>query len=122
MANLQLIKIIAERKKISIRELAERIGVSEQQIHIMSRTNSTKITTLEKIAKVLDVPITCFFDEQPAGVTTNGDYSAGAVGGNATVNVGDAVLMERIKWMEAMLNEKDERIRDLQSRLSSPAS
>ena len=54
-----------------------------------------------------------------AGVTTNGDYSAGAVGGNATVNVGDAVLMERIKWMETLLNEKDERIRDLQSRLPS---
>lgn len=119
MANLQLIKILAEKKKIPITELAARVGVSENQIHLMSRTNSTKITTLEKIAKVLDVPITCFFDEQPAGVTTNGDYSAGAVGGNATVNVGDAVLMERIKWMEAMLNEKDERIRDLQSRLTS---
>ncbi len=47
MANLQKIKDIAERKKISIRELAERVGLKENQIHVMCRTNSTKIDTLE---------------------------------------------------------------------------
>ena len=85
----------------------------------IQRGGNVNVDTLISLAYGLGVPVGYFFDEEPAGVTTNGDYSAGAVGGNATVNVGDAVLMERIKWMEAMLNEKDERIRDLQSRLTS---
>lgn len=65
MANLQLIKLIAEKKKMALTELAERVGVSEQQIHLMVRKNSTKIETLEKIANVLQVPVSSFFDEEP---------------------------------------------------------
>ena len=63
MANLQNIKNIAERKGMTIRELADRVGLKENQIHVMCRTNSTKIDTLEKIAKELGVSISCFFDE-----------------------------------------------------------
>lgn len=63
MANLQLIKELAEQKKISVRELAEKVGLKENQIHVMCRSNSTKIDTLEKIAHVLDVPVSLFFNE-----------------------------------------------------------
>lgn len=78
MANLQKIKELAELRKISIRELADRIGVKENQIHVMCRTNSTKIDTLEKIADALGVPTTYFFEEKvteeyntPGGVGKN---------------------------------------------------
>ena len=64
MANLQRIKDLAETRKISIRELADRVGVKENQIHVMCRTNSTKIETLEKIAHELGVPAAYFFDDE----------------------------------------------------------
>lgn len=63
MANLFKIKDLAENRKISIRDLAERVGLKENQIHVMCRTNSTKIETLEKIAHELNVPVAYFFDE-----------------------------------------------------------
>lgn len=64
MANLQKIKDLAEARKISIRELAEKVGVKENQIHVMCRTNSTKIDTLEKIAHELGVSAAYFFDDE----------------------------------------------------------
>ena len=66
MANLYKIKSLAEQKGISLRELASKVGISEQQIHLMCRVNSTKVNTLEKIANILQVPTSTFFDDQPA--------------------------------------------------------
>lgn len=75
MANLFLIKQFAEKKNIAITELANIVGVSEQQIHLMVRKNSTKIETLEKIAKALEVPVSCFFEEDDVEVRAAGrDY------------------------------------------------
>lgn len=64
MPNLLKIKEIAEAQGISIRALADAIGVKENQIHVMVRTNSTKIETLEKIANTLHVPVAVFFNER----------------------------------------------------------
>lgn len=63
MANLHLIKTLAEKQNLPIKKLADMAGVSEQQIHLMCRTGSTKINTLEKIANILNVPISYFFEE-----------------------------------------------------------
>lgn len=62
MANLQLIKDIASAKKITIEELAKKVGINSQAIHVMVRTGSTRIETLEKIASVLEVPAYIFMD------------------------------------------------------------
>ena len=66
MANLQKIKDLADKRQMSIRELAEKVGLRENQLHVICRTNSTKIDTLEKIAHALHAPISCFFDDIPA--------------------------------------------------------
>lgn len=63
MTNLQKLKNLAKKKGISIRDLADRVGLKENQIHVMCRTNSTKIDTLDKIAKELGVSISYFFEE-----------------------------------------------------------
>lgn len=75
MANLHLIKSLAEKKNLPLTELASLVGISEQQIHLMVKKNSTKIETLEKIAKVLDVKVGYFFDEEQTDVRSAGrDY------------------------------------------------
>ena len=76
-----------------------------------------KVSTLEKVADALGISVSYLFDEDPHIVTTTGDFSPGSVGGNATVNIGDAVLAERVKSLEALLTEKDERIADLKERI-----
>lgn len=61
--NLLIIKEIARKKNISLVELAKRIGMTNPALHKMISENSTKVDTLEKIAEVLEVPITFFFQE-----------------------------------------------------------
>ncbi len=135
MANLQKIKDIAERKKISIRELAERVGLKENQIHVMCRTNSTKIDTLEKIAIELGVSVACFFDGDVTiteRYEQHGDHNLQAhqidklkITDNRGVpsctldnqQCSSAVLAERVKSLQALVDEKNERINELKERI-----
>lgn len=112
MANLHLIKILAEKKNITITELANMTGITEQQIHLIARTNSTKIQTLEKIARALDVPVTIFFDNAAGSVHTEGKNSPAPYYGNPQV-VSDT------KYLESLLEEKDKRIHLLETILKN---
>lgn len=62
MANLLIIRDLCERKKMSIRELAQRIGRDESTIQSAIRRGSTNSTTLELIAEELGVSAGMFFD------------------------------------------------------------
>ena len=63
MLYISRIRRLIDNKKITIREFAEKIGVSEPGIHNMFRTHDMKVSTLQKIADYFDVPITYFFDD-----------------------------------------------------------
>lgn len=134
MANLQKIKDIAEKKKISIRELADKVGLKENQIHVMCRTNSTKIDTLEKIANELGVSVSYFFDDDVTiteRYEQHGDHNLQAhqidklemVDRRSDSSCSDkdgcsaAVLAERVKALETLLAEKNERIAELKERI-----
>lgn len=65
MANLLLIRDLCERKKMTIRELAQRIGRDESSIQSAIRRGSTNSTTIELIAKELGVTAGVFFDGFP---------------------------------------------------------
>lgn len=62
MANLVLIRDLCEERKMTIRELADRIGRNESTIQAAIRKGSTNSTTIELIAKELQVPAGYFFD------------------------------------------------------------
>jgi transcriptional regulator with XRE-family HTH domain len=62
MANLLLIRELCEQKKMTIRELAQRIGRNESSIQSAIRRGSTNSTTIELMAKVLGVSAGMFFD------------------------------------------------------------
>lgn len=122
MANLQKIKDLAEDKGISIRDLAERVGIKENQIHVMCRTNSTRIDTLEKIAQVLNVSISEFFDDTTiGGHIIKGDHNQlNERGSHNNVNSSDnnAILKERVRALEVLVCEKDERIMTLKETIT----
>jgi len=64
MANLTIIRDLCKKRNITLDKLSNRINMSLAGIHRILTTNSTKIETLEKIADVLNVPITIFFKDQ----------------------------------------------------------
>ncbi len=61
MANLILIRDLCERKKITLRELASRVGRDESSIQSLMRRGSTNTKTVEAIAEVLGVSPAVFF-------------------------------------------------------------
>ena len=63
MLYISRIRKLIDNNNLTIREFAEKIGVSEPGIHNMFRTNDMKVSTLQKIADYFDVPITYFFDD-----------------------------------------------------------
>jgi len=63
MVNLHLISSLLDKKNLSIDQLAVEIGLKKGAIYKLMSENSTKIETLEKIAHVLNVPISYFFEE-----------------------------------------------------------
>ncbi len=87
MANLTIIRDLCERKKMTIRELAQRIGRDESSIQSAIRRGSTNTGTLELIAKELGVSAGVFFD----GYTADDSKE----------------MSKEIEHLEALLREKE---------------
>jgi transcriptional regulator with XRE-family HTH domain len=62
MANLLLIRDLCKKKGVTIRELANRIEITESALQALIKNGSTNTTTLEKISAELDVSAGIFFD------------------------------------------------------------
>lgn len=104
---------------VSKSEFARRLGIANQNVNKMILTRSSIET--DKLYKVGEVLGYNFFvdlaNEGPNNAVTvqsgtaiaNGDHSAAAVNGNATVNSTDttAVLEERVRSLEAQARQKD---------------
>lgn len=121
MAQLQHIKSIAQARQISIEQLAEKVGIKSQAIHLMVRTGSTRIETLEKIAEVLKVPCKIFFDddfkiEDFQRLVINGHHNPFSLYG--TANVYETARNEASADNEAIIKAKNELIASLQQQVS----
>ena len=80
---------------MTLKELSERLGMTQNGLQHILNTNTTKIDTLEKIAETLNVSIGTFF------LDTNSDF---------TNNKELKLLHDRIKELEYQLMEKRELI------------
>ena len=96
MANLILIRDLCERKKISIRELAAKIGRNECSIQSLIRRGTTNTNTVEMIANALGVSAGVFFD----GYNDNNEV---------------AELKREIEHLKMILEEKERTIQILLS-------
>lgn len=61
--NLEKIKILSEKKKITLTDLSSKINMSYQNLNRCIRENKMQAQDLEKICNILDVPISYFFEQ-----------------------------------------------------------
>lgn len=96
--------------------VARRIGVEPANFDKVLKTKDIKSGLLEKLSKAYKVPVSYFYegvvDNPRIHVHAEGS-SAASVNGNATVKVDNALTTERIHYLEAIILEKDERIKEL---------
>lgn len=60
--NLLIIKTLAKGKKLTIKDLSRKIGMSEQGLHKSIKNNNISVEYLAKIANELQVNINVLFD------------------------------------------------------------
>ncbi len=62
----QRLRILREERSISMRALARRSGLSANALSMIERgLTSPSVSTLNKLATALEVPITAFFRQEP---------------------------------------------------------
>jgi transcriptional regulator with XRE-family HTH domain len=117
MANFLIIRDLCDRKKITIRELATKVGMQDISIHQLIKKGKTNTETLEKIAEILDVSVGIFFDDVTGGnITQKGKRNTASIYGN--ISLSDCQkevehLQELLKEKEQLLEEKERTIQIL---------
>lgn len=85
MGNLLEIRALSRKKKITIREIADYCGVTEQGLQKMIRENKIKVEVLMKVATILNEPVETFVDIEAMKKGTGSDekntiqYSGGDI-------------------------------------------
>lgn len=114
--NLEIIRKLSENRGGGMKKLASDVGMSEQNLHRCIRNNKIQAADLERIAELLKVDIRVFFSDETTtppnnSVETKGDFSPAAMNGNVLVHGANALLAERIKHLEELLEEKERLIK-----------
>ena len=115
--NIKKLSDLIEERKITKVSVLRKSGISKPTLDKILQGRDFKVSNLEKLAKALKVPVGFLFDDYEATgmvkVEATAQYSAAANQGDASVVVGDDVMAEKIKALEAIILEKDERIKEL---------
>lgn len=114
--NLEIIRKLSENRGGGMKKLASDVGMSEQNLHRCIRNNKIQAADLERIAELLKVDIRVFFSNETTtppnnSVETKGDFSPAAMNENVLVHGANALLAERIKHLEELLEEKERLIK-----------
>lgn len=116
MANLQKIKELSRKKNISLKSIAEQIGVSEQGIHKMIREETMSAVVLEKITRILNVSVCMFFD--PDVQCTNFEqYNANAERSIAAKKIGKVDQRDMLSKKTDSQSDLEEQVIKLQREL-----
>ncbi len=91
-----------KRQRMTLEDLAEKIGMSRNGFHKSLQNNDFKVSTLEKIATALNVKVSYFFNE----TEKSGQMERDAEMENLKNEVNE--LRERIKELKEQLKDKSE--------------
>lgn len=104
--------------KLSKTQFGRRIGIPQQNVNRILEKESIDTAKLVLISNALNFNFFTLFcsNSIATSVHTEGDYSPASRDGNVSVVVGDSVLAERVKSLEALLAEKERLIKVLMER------
>ena len=109
------IKELADRKNITLADLAKRIGKTKQAVYEMVDKEDVNTSILRKLSAEFNIPICYFFEVKETSMQVVADNNSQAVGiGNITQSdsqVEISLLTERVKHLEEMLAEKERLIK-----------
>ena len=99
---------------VSQRKLAEMMGVTPQTINAILTAKDVRTSTIERIAIVTGKPISFFFGHGHEAQNAIASEANSEAAIQSTVSQGDsAVLQERVKLLEKLLDEKERTIKIL---------
>ncbi len=111
------IEDLRKKRKLSIQELSEMIGMTKTGLHNLIKNEDTKLSTLKKISEALGVPMSYWFSEQGGNVNGNSVQVANGHFNRQSITAKEAdYLREKIKDLERIIKEKDEIIQLLKER------
>ena len=105
-----LIKELLVRRGLSIEKMAALANISNPTIHSIFKKNDAKVSQLEAICQVLNVPILYLFDEHY--VVNPSAEPASPPDGFDKKEADLQLCQEKVKQLEMRLVEKDERLKD----------
>ena len=98
-------------------ELAGRLGTTPQSLSSILHAKDVRSGTIEKIAQVLDVPVSFFYGEGSfQKAVASGNKSVAAINSNISSRESE-ILKERIKSLEALVAEKERLINVLMKKV-----
>ena len=115
MTGNRLKEILYERK-VSQSQIAKQLGVSQQSFNQMLAAADIKSSLLERIAEALGENMSLFYHMEPANVTISDHGGVSIAGNNNIAGNTDAILQERVKMLEKLLEEKERTIKILMER------
>lgn len=100
----------------SQKDIADYLGVTAQSLSSVLSAKDVRSGTIEKIAQVLNVPISFLYGEKDKDQNAIATGNGIAVAGNVTMGDNTAVLQERVTMLEKLLEEKERTIKILMER------
>lgn len=98
----------------SLANVARNLGVSPTNFSKTLKTKDIKSGLLEQLSKIYNVPVSYFYENVVDNPKINVDgNSIAAINGIASVTLHDTLAPEKIKYLEAIIVEKDARIQEL---------
>lgn len=107
---------------VPFNEIADRLGITAQSLNSCFKVKDVRSNTIERIADAIGVNMSFFYPMESSNVVATGHGSVAVTGNNnvtGNVTMGDnvAVLSERVKSLETLIAEKNERIAELKERI-----
>jgi transcriptional regulator with XRE-family HTH domain len=115
--NLLKIKNLSEKKGMLLKDLAEKISMSYQNLNRCIRENKISANDLEALAEILGVPVSYFFDEKESlegkKIIQNGNQNQ-ALSNNHNSNTNATKELEdckkEVEHLKERLKDKEEMI------------
>mgnify|MGYP003292027943 CR=1 FL=1 len=99
----QNLKELLRRENVSLVQLAEALGMSQQNLSAAFTRDDVKSGFLEKVAKAIGRPVGFFYDEVAGSPKIVGNNNTQISGDSNTVAPSDAVLLELLKTKDEQL-------------------